>query len=123
MKKLGILAIIVALSLGLLTACGGGGGEVHKVTVDMGVNNELKFDPADLTVKKGDTVELTLVNKDTAQNHTWVVKDLNAKSSQVLPGNEETISFKASKAGQFEIICDVPGHKEGGMKGTLTVTE
>jgi uncharacterized cupredoxin-like copper-binding protein len=25
------------------------------------------------------------------------------------------------KAGEYEFYCPVPGHKEGGMEGTLTV--
>lgn len=122
MKKLAMLALLAVLSLGLLTACGGG-GDVRKITVDMGINNEMDFAPDALEVKKGETVEVTIINRDTAQNHTFVVKDFNVKSKQVTPGQQEVLKFKATKSGSFEILCDVPGHKEGGMVGTLKVTE
>jgi len=122
MKKIAVLVLIAILSLGVLTACGGG-GETKKLEVLMGENNEFKYNPNTLPVKKGENVEVTLVNKDTAQAHTFIIKDLNVKSGQVQPGKSETVKFKATKTGEFETVCDVAGHKEGGMVGKITVTE
>lgn len=123
MKKVFILAIVAVLSLGILTACGGGGGAAKKIEVIAGENGEMKYNPEVLTAKKGEKIELTLVNKDAAQTHSLIISKFNAKTKQVQPGKSETITFTANATGDIEFICDVPGHKEGGMVGKITVTE
>jgi uncharacterized cupredoxin-like copper-binding protein len=122
MKKIVMLTIIAVLSLGLLTACGGGAADVT-INVDMGVDGAYDFDQDVYTVKKGQTVDFVLHNRDTAQNHNFMITDLNVKTPQVTPGKTHTVQVKATKAGDFQIFCDVPGHKEGGMVATLRVTE
>jgi uncharacterized cupredoxin-like copper-binding protein len=123
MKKVLMLALVAIMSLGVLTACGGGGGAVHKLEVTAGDNGQMSYNPATLTVKKGEKVEVTLINKDAGQNHTFVVTDLNVKSAQVLPSKSAVITFTPSKTGTFDFFCDIPGHKDGGMLGKITVTD
>ncbi|HWI51186.1 MAG TPA: cupredoxin domain-containing protein [Symbiobacteriaceae bacterium] len=123
MKKIVIFAIVAVLSLGVLTACGGGGGAAHKLEVVAGENGEMKYNPATLSVKKGEKVEVTLINKDSAQAHSFILPKFNAKSNQVQPGQKEVVTFTANATGDFEFNCDVPGHKDGGMIGKLTVGE
>ena len=124
MKKILILAIVAVLSLGILTACGGGGGgATHKLEIIAGENGEMKYTPDTLTVKKGESVEVTLINKDAAQAHTFILPKFNVKTKQVQPGQKETVKFTANAVGDFEFNCDVPGHKDGGMFGHFTVTE
>ncbi len=122
MKKFALFAIVAMLSL-VLTACGGGGGNTVELEVTMGEGGALAFNPNTLTVNKGDTVKVTLVNADPAQPHSFVINELNAKSGQVAAGQTKTYTFTASQAGEFQFYCDVPGHKEGGMVGTITVNE
>ena len=38
------------------------------------------------------------------------------------PGKTGTLTFTPLVAGEFPVACSVPGHKEAGMVGTLTVT-
>lgn len=123
MKKVLILALVALMSLGLLTACGGGGGATHKIEITAGDGGQMTYNPAAITVKKGEKVEVSLINKDAGQNHTFVVTDMNVKSAQVLPGKTGTITFTASKTGTFDFFCDIPGHKDGGMLGKITVTD
>ncbi|HWI61664.1 MAG TPA: cupredoxin domain-containing protein [Symbiobacteriaceae bacterium] len=124
MKKVLILAIVAVLSLGLLAACGGGGGgATHKLEVVAGENGEMKYTPDTLSVKKGETVEVTLVNKDSAQAHSFILAKYNVKTKQVQPGQKETVKFVAKDAGDLTFECDVPGHKDGGMVGKITVTQ
>ncbi|HLN63036.1 MAG TPA: cupredoxin domain-containing protein [Symbiobacteriaceae bacterium] len=92
-----------------------------KLTVVMGRDGAMAFEPPMLTVRRGSVVELTLVNKDTAQSHSLVIPDLNAKSRQVMPGDTVKLVFTAAKAGSFRFYCDVPGHKDAGMVGAITV--
>lgn len=116
---------ILALAALLLVACGGGssggntsgGGSALSVTVNA---TEFKFDPASITAKAGQTVNLTVKNAGTVQ-HTWVQKDSNVKLT-IDPGKTAAQTFTApSKAGTYQFECDVPGHKEAGMVGQLVV--
>lgn len=112
--------MLAALSLGLLTACGGGGSAQDAGTIVLGQNGEYSYNPKEVTVNKG-TVKITLDNKDTASAHSFLIPDFNVNSGQIPAGQSKTITFNASKTGDFGINCDVPGHKEGGMVGTLHV--
>lgn len=38
------------------------------------------------------------------------------------PGKTGTLTFTPLAPGEFPVACSVPGHKEAGMVGTLTVT-
>jgi len=40
----------------------------------------------------------------------------------VEPSETATITFIPHEVGEYEFYCSVPGHKEAGMSGTLTVT-
>ncbi|MFZ5817023.1 MAG: cupredoxin domain-containing protein [Bacillota bacterium] len=123
MKKLLMLVLVALMSLGILTACGGGGGggATKEITVEMGANGEWKFKPDRVEVNKGDNVKVTLVNKDPAQPHTFVVPALNVKSQQVAANQTSTVTFTANTVGEHDLICDVPGHKDAGMVGKLIV--
>lgn len=92
-----------------------------KLTVVMGRDGAMAFEPSTLTVRRGSVVELTLVNKDAAQSHSLVIVDLNVKSRQVMPGETAKLTFSAAKAGSFRLYCDVPGHKDAGMVGAIYV--
>lgn len=136
--KRNIFAIIVLTLVGMLvlSACGGGGGSsggATNVTVTM---TEFKFDPPTVTVSAGAKVNLTLTNNGTTQ-HSWVVMKQGTKvsgtftdadkaniyfSQVVDAGKTVNTTFTApSTAGDYQIVCDLPGHLEAGMQGTLTV--
>lgn len=124
MKKFLMLAIVALMSLGLLTACGGGGGAAREVQVLMGENGAMTFNPATLEAKKGETIKLVAINKDPSQPHSFAVEGIaKAKTKQVPAGKQETITFTVDKAGTFNIICETPGHKDANMVGKLNVTE
>lgn len=79
------------------------------------------FTPSTMTVKKGDTVTITLVNGDGF--HGFVLEAFDVRSSRLQTGASETVTFVADQAGTFEYYCPVGEHRAMGMKGTLTVTE
>jgi len=121
MKKLTTILLVGLLSLVLLTACGGKSGEVKELTVEMGPNGEMAFVPDVLEANEGDTLKITLVNKDPAVAHNFLIPALGVNSGQVPAGQSSVIEVRASQKGEHEIICDVPGHLESGMKGKLIV--
>ena len=79
------------------------------------------FAPAEMAVKKGETVRVTFINE--VGTHDWVIDEFNARTKVIGAGQSETIEFVADKTGSFEYYCSVGKHRQMGMKGTLTVTE
>ncbi len=135
MKKLGVVLSLVLLLGLVLTACSSSsssGSGSNSVNVTM---TDFKFDPATVNVTAGQKVTVNLKNNGSVA-HTWTVMktpitgsytDANASdvlfsSDQVQPGSTKTVTFTApSTAGDYQVICTVPGHLEAGMQGHLVV--
>ncbi len=122
-RKFAVLIFVIVAVAALTVACGGGstnsntgGGSAANVSVTA---SEFKFDPATITVKAGQTVNVSLKNTGSVK-HTFVVKEANFTLAAD-PGQTATGSFTAPAAGTYTFYCDVPGHEDAGMKGTLTV--
>ncbi len=81
---------------------------------------EFAFSPNTLSVNKGDTVKITFTNNGTLP-HNFTITELAVKSKTIMPGQSDTVTFIADKAGTFVYFCSVPGHKDKGMVGTFTV--
>jgi len=45
------------------------------------------------------------------------------KDAEVFSGKQLDLYLIPTKAGTFEIFCEIEGHREAGMEGTITVTE
>jgi plastocyanin len=102
---------------------GGGGAGSGGSTVDISTpaGSDLAFDQTDVTAKPGRvTVDF---NNQQSTPHDVVIQD---SSGQEL-GKTDLISSSAASTtvelqpGTYTFFCDVPGHEEAGMKGTLTV--
>lgn len=83
-------------------------------------DDELVFHPTTLEVPLGAVVELRVANAGRAP-HTFTIHDLEADTGVLAPGERGTLAFRATEAGSFEIMCDVPGHAASGMVGVLEV--
>jgi uncharacterized cupredoxin-like copper-binding protein len=75
------------------------------------------FNPDDIEVAEGE-VAVELVNLD-AFDHDFTVDELDVK---LLMGPNETVdeTFHVMP-GTFTFYCSIPGHREAGMEGTLSV--
>ena len=100
---------------------------------------KMAFEPARITVRKGEQIRFVLENDGTddhefvlataAENrkHAELMKkypdmehdDPNAKRLAV--GEHGEILWKFTKAGTFEFACLIPGHREAGMLGKVVV--
>ncbi len=121
------LGVIVVLAVAL-AACGGGGSgsaaqPTSGKTYDVAAT-EFAFSPNTFTGTVGQPITFKVNNKGTV-DHTFVIR--SADGSQVLAkttikvGTSESLEFTPTAAGNYVIDCDLPGHKEAGMTGTLTV--
>ena len=117
-------AIILAV-----TACGGDGAKGPTATPPpppTGVTavapvtlKSLKFEPNNFTFKVGDVIEFRLRTTDI--NHDFTVKDLGIHWDVSSPGKPRTERFTFAKAGEFKLVCTIPGHEAGGMSGKIVV--
>lgn len=90
------------------------------VTLDL---SEFKFDPKDVTLKKGEVVKFVVKNVG-ALPHDWMAEGIPAVATgEFAAGEERVLVWEADRTGTFTTYCMVPGHREAGMVGTLTVTE
>jgi nitrite reductase (NO-forming) len=83
--------------------------------------SEFKFSPSSIQVPLGQKVTFTL-------NNTGVVEhDITIQGTGFTllanPGQTTTGDFTFDKPGAFSFFCSIPGHKDAGMKGTLTVID
>jgi plastocyanin len=98
---------------------GGGGGSTVDISTPSG--GTLAFDQKDVSAKAGN-VTIDFDNKQALQ-HDVKVEDSSGKE---LGGTDLVSSGTATAtvdltAGTYTFFCSVPGHREAGMEGTLTV--
>jgi uncharacterized cupredoxin-like copper-binding protein len=78
-----------------------------------------KFSPTELRARVGETVALRLQNSD-SQRHYFDIDELNVHVP--MPASTDALAlFRPSAAGTYTFYCQVPGHREAGMIGTLVV--
>ena len=83
--------------------------------------SEFKFNPSSIQVAVGQKVTLTLQNSGQVEHDVTIPSagfSLLARAGQTATGD-----FTLDKPGVFDFFCSIPGHKDAGMKGTLTVVD
>jgi plastocyanin len=82
---------------------------------------QLKFDKSSLTAKAG-TVKLTFTNASSLAHNVTVESSAGASvgATPSFQGGSKTVSLKL-QPGTYKFYCSVPGHRQAGMEGTLTV--
>ncbi|TXI24889.1 MAG: plastocyanin [Roseateles sp.] len=116
-------------------------GNPKKVTrtIKVDMADSMRFTPADLSVKRGETVkfvvhnggqvlhEMVLGTKKAIAEHAELMKKFpemehsDPNMAHVKPGKSGEIVWQFTKAGEFQFACLQPGHFEAGMVGKLTV--
>jgi plastocyanin len=101
------------------TGDGTGGGETVEVSADPG--GDLAYEQDSLTASAG-TVTVSLTNEASVP-HDVVIEgpdgDLGA-TDQISGGDTAEVDVEL-EAGEYTFYCSVPGHREAGMEGPLTV--
>jgi len=117
------LILIIASGL-MLAACGGddagnGDGATGDPDVSVTGTDALAFQPDQLSAEAGSvTVELTA---EEGVEHTFVVEEASdAEVVAAQPGETATGSIEL-EPGTYTFYCDIAGHREAGMEGTLEV--
>lgn len=131
-----MLVVIVFAWLGMMPWGGGGwmGGHMggrgstsstseavegaREIEVEAG---DLWFEPATIEVAVGEPVNLRLVNTGEAFHDLTVPAADLVLSAE--PGEQAVGAVEFAEPGRYEFLCSVPGHAQGGMRGTIIVTE
>lgn len=138
-------ALAIGASLLLLTAvtgCGGddepsgdtgttqtetqpaekGAGAAQTIRISAVPSGALRFDRERLTAKPG-AVTIRMDNPSQAPHAVSIEGNgVSADGTTVGEGGISRVTAEL-RAGRYEFYCPVPGHREGGMTGTLTVAE
>jgi plastocyanin len=133
--SIAVLAVTLGLASTALVACGGddddeaaaptttaaptGGGTTLKLSAP--ASGAFMFDKDALSAKAG-LVTINFTNPASVSHDVVLEQDGNelAKSELISSGDSSTATATL-KAGKYVYFCDVPGHRDGGMEGTLTV--
>ena len=98
-------------------------GEMGDAQVVNVVAREFAFEPKEIRVKPG-MVRFVVKNEGTVEHDFEIVgaAEHGAEHEQELFTAGETYTMEADmKAGRYEAVCNVPGHKESGMVTTIVV--
>jgi plastocyanin len=89
-----------------------GGGAATSVSM-----TEFAFDPSDITVSQGDTIEAT---NDGQIPHNLTVEGEDLATEDLDGGGSEELTVDL-QPGEYDFLCTIGDHAEQGMTGTLTV--
>ncbi len=105
--KICLLLVIMAFSLSAFAA-------KRSITlVNYETDGVKQWLPGTIIVKKGDDVEITLINNVPSGVHGFFIPEYNVRKD-VKKGVKEVVSFKADKDGLFDMKCHLhPAHVGG----------
>lgn len=134
-RTIGFLGLTLLVAI-LAAACGGSSGPASaEVSMSMA---EFSFTPSTVSAPAGAEITINLTNDGTV-DHNWVLMAAGYTAEppfseedqahvlqeyRLAPGEEQTVTFTApAEAGDYQVVCSVPGHLEAGMQGTFTFTQ
>ncbi len=99
--------------------------------------NLFQYHPSNVSLNKNETVLLTLENSDNIE-HDLEIQDLEVKTLDRIShehhgvkknlfhlhakaNSSSQLTFTPLKSGTYKFYCTIPGHKESGMIGSITV--
>ena len=108
-------------------------------TIEVDMTDAMRFNPADIDVKRGETVKFIVKNsgKLTHEIVLGSIKELKEHAEMMrkmpqmahvdenmvslAPGKTGEMIWHFTQAGKFDFACLQPGHFEAGMKGKVAV--
>ncbi len=96
-------------------------GEGEKLSIAADPAGQLKYDKTSLTAKAG-KVSIDFTNTSPVAHDVTVESSSGASvgATPTFDGGSKTVSLNL-KPGTYKFYCSVPGHRQAGMEGTLTV--
>ncbi len=142
MKKAAAILAVLALAAFGLVACGdddddggdettavettveettGGGGGATALALSSPADGSFEYDKTELDATAG-PVTIAYDNPASLQHDVVLESEDGSEIGKTDLISQSTDEFTAElQPGSYTFYCDVPGHREGGMEGTLTV--
>lgn len=98
-----------------------GGGEGGGTNEPVWVAVDIAYESAPEALPTGD-VDVTLVNNGQIE-HNVVIEERGDELILEAPGGETDEATVSFEAGEYTYYCSIPGHREAGMEGTMTVAD
>lgn len=110
-----------------------------KRTIEVDMTDDMRFKPAEITVKRGEIVRFVPKNKGKVMHEMVLGRMADLKQhaelmrkfpdmehdeayiAHVAPGKTGEIGWQFTKSGSFHYGCLIPGHFEAGMVGRVIV--
>jgi len=108
-------------------------------TVTITMLDTMRYSPASVTIKQGETIKFIVKNSDKIKHEMVLGTEKELKEHYELmkknpemehadenmvtvpPGESGEIIWQFTKAGKIDFACLIPGHYDAGMKGTVKV--
>jgi plastocyanin len=122
------LVTVAVVTAGML-ACSGpsaaatkpGSAGAQEITVKG--TDQLRYTPANITARANVPIKLTLDDLGDALIHDFVIDNAGGKRVQIEAQANTIASGEFTvPPGTYQFYCSQPGHREGGMIGTLTAS-
>lgn len=112
--------------------CGDVAGDVRTIEVHVGTKSGggMYLTPSTVTATQGEKLRLKVTNDDDGVFHDVALKNYGGETYEHEVDAGHTVCtyhggqpyLTASVKGTFELYCEVPGHKDAGMKGGFIVS-
>jgi plastocyanin len=122
MFAVGGAALAVTLTGVAITSSPASAAAVHVVNIAASPSGMLKYTQSSIKTTAG-KVEIIFTNKSPLQHDVVLINSKNKilGKTPVFAGGKKSFNVTLT-AGKYTYYCSVPGHREAGMQGTLTVT-
>jgi plastocyanin len=96
-------------------------GEPSKLSLAANPEGQLAYDTKTLSAKSG-RITLTMANMSPVPHNVTIAQGSNVLgATPTFQGGSKTLTLNL-KPGSYTFYCSVPGHRQAGMEGTLTVS-
>ncbi len=115
-----LVAVALAFAALLMSAGDDGDSTVSTDAAPTHVSlTEFALAPAEITVPEGGSLHVT---NDGSTPHNLAVVDQDLATADIPAGGSEVLDVSSLAAGSYEVFCEIPGHADSGMTGSLEVT-
>jgi plastocyanin len=96
-------------------------GGASKLSLEANAEGQLAYNTKSLEAKSG-TIAIDFTNKSSLPHNVTIESASGEKvgATPTITGSSKTLSVSL-KPGTYKFFCSVPGHRQAGMEGTLTV--
>jgi plastocyanin len=128
-----VVLVAVAISMAVVTAGGSKssaaaatpaastGGAVSAVALEANAGGQLSYNATKLSAKAG-KVTIEMANMSPVEHNVTVAQGSNVLgATPTFKGAKKSLTLTLA-AGSYTFYCSVPGHRQAGMEGVLTVT-